>query len=358
MSVGTWVGRAAGGLGAAAVAAIATGIVVERNVVRTRKAATARVEEMGSLRSAPQRVSTDDGITLYAEIDEVAPYEGKLSKKLERPKEQLTLVFIHGYAINLDCWYFQREAFRGKYRMAFYDQRSHGRSDPSPRSRATIEQLGDDVAAVLTHLVPEGDVVLVGHSMGGMSIMAFAEQHPEMFRTRVRATALLATTAGDLRPHHILSKLIPDGIGEAAASRLVAALASAPELVDSARKRGSNIGFLAADLFAFSGDAPAEEVEFLDQMLAGTSMKVLGEFFPTFSELDKYSALSRLDEKPCLIVGGERDRLTAVSHSRKMAKAMPDATYVECAGVGHMVIFEARETVNAELEALVDRARA
>lgn len=363
MSVAGRLAKAAGGLGVAAVAAVATGLVVERNVVRTRKAATARVAEMSSLRSEPRSVSTSDGISLYAEIDEVAPYEGKLAKKAARKAArkagksvpEITLVFIHGYALNLDCWYFQRDAFRGKYRMAFYDQRSHGRSDASSRSAATIDQLGDDVAAVLDQLVPEGRVILVGHSMGGMSIMAFAERHPEKFAARVAGVALLATTAGDLRPHHILSKLIPDGVGEFMAARLVTALASAPELVDSARQRGSNIGFLAADLMAFGGDAPAEEVEFLDQMLAGTSIRVIGEFFPTFGALDKYAALTRLDEVPCLIVGGGRDRITDVEHSRKMAEAMPRARYVKCAEAGHMVTFEARDVVNAEIEALVER---
>ncbi len=34
---------------------------------------------------------------------------------------------------------------------------------------------------MLRELVPTGDVVLVGHSMGGMTIMAFAERHPELF---------------------------------------------------------------------------------------------------------------------------------------------------------------------------------
>ena len=355
MSVAGRLAKAAGGIGVAAVAAVATGLVVERNVVRTRKAATARVAEMSSLRSEPRSVITSDGISLYAEIDEIAPYEGKLARKAGKSVPEITLVFIHGYALNLDCWYFQRDAFRGKYRMAFYDQRSHGRSDASSRSAATIDQLGDDVAAVLDQLVPEGRVILVGHSMGGMSIMAFAERHPGTFAARVAGVALLATTAGDLRPHHILSKLIPDGVGEFMAARLVTALASAPELVDSARQRGSNIGFLAADLMAFGGDAPAEEVEFLDQMLAGTSIRVIGEFFPTFGALDKYAALARLDEVPCLIVGGGRDRITDVEHSRKMAEAMPRARYVECAEAGHMVTFEARDVVNAEIEALVER---
>ena len=102
----------------------------------------------------------------------------------------MTLVFVHGYALNLDCWHFQREAFRGKHRMAFYDQRSHGRSERSDREHATIDQLGDDLARVIETVAPKGKVVLVGHSMGGMSIIAFAERHPKLFAERVAGVGL------------------------------------------------------------------------------------------------------------------------------------------------------------------------
>ena len=79
------------------------------------------------------------------------------------------------------------------------------------------------------------------------------------------------------------------------APRVIAALAKAPELVDSARRSGSNIGFIVADMFAFgSKDVPAAQVEFLDEMLAGTSFDVLAEFFPNFSQLDKFDHLGAL----------------------------------------------------------------
>ncbi|MGZ8738798.1 MAG: alpha/beta fold hydrolase, partial [Nocardioides sp.] len=171
------IGYAAGGLAAAAAAALATGVVVERRVVRARRAGAAEADRLGALRSAAVAVTCDDGVELFAEVDEVAPYAvGK-----RRRRQESTLVFAHGYALNLDCWHFQREAFRGKHRMVFYDQRSHGRSERSDRDHATIDQLGDDLARVISALAPKGDVILVGHSMGGMSIIAFAERHPELF---------------------------------------------------------------------------------------------------------------------------------------------------------------------------------
>ena len=346
---------AAGGLGAATVAALATGVVVERRVVRARRSGAAGADRLGSLHSPPVRVETDDGILLHAEVDEVAPYGEQ--KRSRRRDGGPTLVFVHGYALNLDCWHFQRDAMRGKRRMVFYDQRSHGRSDRSDREHATIDQLGDDLARVLEELVPHGDVVLVGHSMGGMSVIAFAESHPEVFAERVRGVALISTTAGGLRPHRILSRWIPDGVGSLVTPRLMAVLAKAPELVDSARRPGSNLGFLVADQFAFgSKDVPPEEVEFLDEMLAGTSFDVLAEFFPSFSELDKFEHLGPFTEVATTVICGTKDKLTSIGHSRKLAQRIPGARLVECEGAGHMVIFEQCDEVNAALAALVARA--
>ncbi|MEO7350991.1 MAG: alpha/beta hydrolase [Marmoricola sp.] len=343
----------AAGLGAAAVTALATSVVVERRVVRARRSGSAEADRLGALRSAAVAVTCDDDVVLHAEIDERAPYV--VSKR--RRREDVTLVFVHGYALNLDCWHFQREAFRGKRRMVFYDQRSHGRSGRSDREHANIDQLGDDLANVVSTLAPKGDVILVGHSMGGMSIIAFAERHHELFARRVKGVALVSTTAGGLKPHRTLGRWLPDRVGLMMAPRVIAALAKAPELVDSARRSGSNIGFIVADMFAFgSKDVPAAEVEFLDEMLAGTSFEVLAEFFPSFSQLDKFEHLALFLKVPTTIICGTKDKLTSVGHSRKMAQEMPDATLVECEGAGHMVIFEARDQVNAALDDLVAAA--
>jgi len=343
-------GYAAGGLGAAVMAALATGVVVERRVVRTRRAGGAEADRLGALRSKPVLVTCDDGVVLHAEVDEVAPYAGRKRRR----RDDVTLIFLHGYALNLDCWHFQREAFRGKHRMVFFDQRSHGRSERSDREHATIDQLGDDLTHVIVKLAPKGDVILVGHSMGGMAIIAFAERHPELFARRVTGVALVSTTAGGLHPHRTLGRWIPDRLGQVLAPRVIAALAKAPELVDSARRSGSNIGFIVADMFAFgSNDVPAAEVEFLDEMLAGTSFDVLAEFFPSFTKLDKFEQLTAFGAVPTTIICGTKDKLTSIGHSRKMAEKLPEAQLVECEGAGHMVIFESRDQVNSALEDLV-----
>jgi pimeloyl-ACP methyl ester carboxylesterase len=263
---------------------------------------------------------------------------------------------VHGYALNLECWHFQRAYFRGKHRMVFYDQRSHGRSAKSDNEHASIDQLGDDLRRVLDDLVPEGPVILVGHSMGGMSVLAFAERHPAMFAERVVGVALISTTAGGLKPHQVLSRLIPDAVGVKIAPRVVAGLALAPRLVDRVRRQGSNIGFLVADEFAFGEDVPDSYVEFVNNMLADTPFEVLAQFYPHFDKLDKFRALDVIGRVPTYVISGTNDVMTSTSHSRAMADRMPGAVLVEVPGAGHMVIMESKDRVNSSLDLLFDAA--
>jgi pimeloyl-ACP methyl ester carboxylesterase len=360
MSNRRWLKLAAAGVSATA-AAVMTGVVVERRVVRSRRSGSTGADELGSLHSQALTVVTDDGVRLHAEVDEVTPYADQAAKT-QPPKgiKRLrrasvpgpTVVFVHGYALNLDCWHFQREYFRGKHRLVFFDQRSHGESGKSDKEHATIDQLGDDLLRVLDELVPEGPIVLVGHSMGGMAIMAFAERHPEVFADRVAGVALVSTAAGGLKTHHLVSRLIPDSIGGQIGPRLIAGLALAPEIVDRVRRRGSNLGFLVADQFAFGEDVPASYGEFVNSMLASTSFEVLAQFFPNFDTLDKFEVLASFAHVPTYVITGTKDVLTSVGHSRKIAKRITGSTLVECPGAGHMVILEQKDRVNSALDDL------
>jgi pimeloyl-ACP methyl ester carboxylesterase len=340
------------GLAAAAAGTVAAGAVAgafaEKRLVGGRRGAAQR-EGFGELRSAPVTVVADDGVNLHAEIDATGP--ATEAGDADEP----TLVFVHGYALNLDCWHFQREHFRGRRRMVFYDQRSHGRSGRSSKENATIDQLGHDLRSVLDQLVPEGPVVLIGHSMGGMTIMALADHHPELFGDRVVGAALISTTAGGLKPHALLSPLLPDRLMGQITPRVVAGLARAPGLVDGARRAGSDIGFLATSKLAFGDEVPASYVEFVDEMLAQTSFDVLAEFFPNFGALDKYAVLHAFERIPTTVVCGDRDRLTSIGLSRKLASLIPGAQLVECLGAGHMVILERREQVNRALDRTLDQ---
>jgi pimeloyl-ACP methyl ester carboxylesterase len=338
------------------VAAGAVGVVAAGTALRVARRRSVIVHRgvgdetpFGSLRSRPITVVTEDGVDLHVEIDE---HEG--GRRGESP--ELTVVFVHGYALNLDSWHFQRAGYRGQVRTVFYDQRSHGRSGRSSTGHATIEQLGRDLETVLDTAAPHGPVVLVGHSMGGMTIMALAEEHPELFGDRVVGVGLISTTAGGLSPHRLVAPMLPEAVGGLVGQRLVAALARGHRTIDGLRRLGRPVALVATDDFAFGDDVPASYVEFVDEMLSRTPFEVVAEFFPNFSALDKREVLRALSVVPTAVICGTKDRLTGIEHSRELHARIAGSTLLECYGAGHMVIMERHDEVNDELDRLLAAA--
>ncbi|GAB3771287.1 pimeloyl-ACP methyl ester carboxylesterase [Nocardioides ginsengisegetis] len=347
-------GVAAGAFGVAA-AGTAVGVARQRRVIARRGAG--ETFEFGSLRSKPRTVVADDGVPLHVEVDEHDD-SGTAPRRGEPAQAPLTVVFCHGYALNLDCWHFQRAAYRGLVRTVFYDQRSHGRSGRSTLGHATIDQLAHDLKRIIDEVVPEGPIVLVGHSMGGMTIIAFAEHYPELFGDRIVGAGLISTTAGGLDPHRILFPMIPVPLGGELTHRVVATLARGHRAVDGLRRIGKAVATVVTDGFAFGDDVPASYVDFVDGMLSATPFEVVAEFFPSFRSLDKFHAVDVLGEIPTTIICGTADRLTSVGHSRKLQSLIDGASLLECEGAGHMVILERHDQVNAALDQLIAAAAA
>jgi pimeloyl-ACP methyl ester carboxylesterase len=329
---------------AAGIAAAGTAVQVarQRRVIARRGIGDAA--KLGSLHSTPLIVVAADGVPLHVEVDEA---DGAL-----------TVVFVHGFALNLDCWHFQRAGYRGLVRTVFYDQRSHGRSGRSQPGNSTIDQLGADLRQVLDQVVPDGPVVLVGHSMGGMAILALAEAHPELFGERIVGAGLISTSAGGINPVRILVPLIPEGVGGEVAHRIVAGLARTSRVVEGIRRISKDVAMVVTDMFAFGDKVPPEYVEFVDDMLSRTHFEVLAEFFPQFDALDKFAVVNAFERIPTTIICGTADKLTGIGHSRKLHSVIARSTLLECEGAGHMVVIERHEQVNAALDQLLAAAAA
>lgn len=354
MSVGRKIAGVAAGAVGVAVAGTAVGVAHRRRVIARRGAGDAT--PFGGLRSEPFTVVAEDGVPLHVEVDEYDAPTGGRRRARAVDGTALTVVFVHGFALSLDCWHFQRAGYRGLVRTVYYDQRSHGRSGRSSADHASIDQLGRDLARVLDEAVPDGPVVLVGHSMGGMTIVALAEQHPELFGDRVVGVGLISTTAGGLDPHRIVVPLMPSGLGRQVAMRVMATLARGHRTVDGLRRAGRAVATVVTDAFAFGDDVPSSYVEFVDEMLSATPFEVLAEFFPHFGKLDKFEAVRPLSEVPTTIICGTDDKLTSIGHSRKLHSRIEGSTLLECEGAGHMVIMERHDQVNAALDQLIAAA--
>ncbi|SHE41731.1 Pimeloyl-ACP methyl ester carboxylesterase [Streptoalloteichus hindustanus] len=334
---------------AGGVAGAVTGLVV--GVTAQRSLARRRADREALTSPAPDReytVAADDGVPLS--VEEVDPADGG--------EPDLTVVLVHGYTLDRRSWHFQRldlpELTRPRVRLVRYDQRGHGRSGPSTRPNCTLDQLGRDLDAVLRTVVPTGPVVLVGHSMGGMTIMALAEQRPELFRERVAGVALLGTSAGEIGrhglPRPVLSRYNPVTLG-------LATLAGwQPGLLERARRVGDRLNWGAVRALAF-GDRQVDprRVDLVHRMLADTSVRSITDFLPTLGTHHRYAALAGLRQCEVLVLAGEADQITPVSHSEVIAAELPDAELVRVPGAGHMVGLERPDLVHELLAAFLRR---
>jgi pimeloyl-ACP methyl ester carboxylesterase len=303
-------------------------------------------EPFGELRGRALTVEADDGVPLHVEVD--GPDDA-----------DLTVVFCHGYTLNQDAWHYQRRDLRGSVRMVFWDQRSHGRSGRGSLERATIEQTGDDLRAVLEAVTgPDAPVVLAGHSMGGMSIMALADRHPELFDRRVVGVALVNTSCGDLAEMTLGLPLVLAKVVRPLAPGTLRGLGRRAELVERARGLGADLAFVVTRKMAFADKYVSPSVvDFLEQMIRATPIDVIAEFYPALMGHDKAACLDVLRDVPAVVLAGGRDRLTPVEHSRRIAAALPDAELVEVEVAGHVLPLEYPGVVTGALRRLIARVR-
>jgi pimeloyl-ACP methyl ester carboxylesterase len=291
-------------------------------------------------------VAADDGVPLS--VEEVDP--------VDAGKPELTVVLVHGFALDRRSWYYQRrdlaENTDPRVRQVLYDQRGHGRSGVPSEKSCTIDQLGRDLDVIIRSVAPEGPLVLVGHSMGGMTIMALAEQRPELFADRVRGVAFIGTSAGEVGrrglPRPVLSKYNP-------ITRTVGGFAAwQPELVQWIRSAGGGLTRQGVRNLAFGDHSVASElVDFMVRMLNVTSVPVLTYFLSTLGTHDRFAALAGLRHCEVLVLSGDEDRLTPFQHAERIAEELPNATLVRAPGAGHMVMLEQPELVTGELISLL-----
>lgn len=279
-------------------------------------------------------VTAPDGVPLHVEAD-------------GDPQAPVTVVLCHGYLADNNFWLFQRASLAPHARVISYDHRGHGRSALSGIDGLSLDQLGSDLAAVLDQAAPEGPVVLVGHSMGGMAILALAEQRPELFGDRVVGVGLVTTAAAPVNGRAVLP---PE------AANLVLAAIDRLRLTAVSCRVLRSAALAVARGFSFASRVPPSMVEFVLQLTRSNPVHALVALIPHFLTLDKRAALPVLGNVATLVVGAEHDVTIAPEHSTSIARAIPGARLAMVPNAGHMVPLEHPEIVDELLHDLISRA--
>ncbi|MFJ7064478.1 alpha/beta fold hydrolase [Streptomyces sp. NPDC101115] len=364
-----WAGAAIGVLAAGAAAGVAIErLTVGRSVREKARLALDAEGPYGAVRGTPGRAVADDGTELYYEVDEVDPAAADPKPAASRRRRlfgrkapaPVTVVFSHGYCLSQDSWHFQRAALRGLVRTVHWDQRSHGRSGRGPDgTTVSIDQLGRDLRAVLDAAAPEGPLVLIGHSMGGMTIMALADRHPEFVRERVVGVGFVGTSSGKLGEVNYGLPTAGVNAVRRVLPGVLRALGSQAELVERGRRATADLFAGLIKKYSFSSkDVDPAVARFAERMIESTPIDVVAEFYPAFAEHDKAAALAAFREVPALALAGDHDLVTPSSHTEAIAGLLPDAELVIVPDAGHLVMLEHPEAVTDRIADLLARAGA
>lgn len=286
-------------------------------------------------------VRTADGTGLHAEVF--------------GPDDAPTIVLVHGWTCSLRFWAYQLAALSESHRVVAFDLRGHGRSELATTRDYSTDGFAEDLDAVLRELVPADErVTLVGHSLGAMTILAWAANNHDEVERRVGAAALLNMGTGEL-------------ITEALVVRLPAVLVRARQLVGRLAlsvpaplpPQPTPMTNRLVRYIALSPSASPAQVAFSERMVLTARPTVRARTGASLYHLDLVEAIRSL-AVPTLVIAGEHDRLTPPIHSQRLFDELPNPkAMIKIPDVGHMAPLEAHDEVTEHLRALaVDHGRA
>ncbi|MFQ6397527.1 alpha/beta fold hydrolase [Nocardia sp. KC 131] len=287
-------------------------------------------------------ISTGDGVALA--VREYGPRNA-----------ELTVVLLHGHCLRAESWTYVRDAVLRQYagaKVVCYDHRGHGDSAAASRQTYNLEQLGRDLGDVLDAVAPTGPVVLVGHSMGGMTVLTYAGQNPHEIGTRIVGVALIATAA---------SGLADAGFGRLLRNPVVsvfqAAVRRAPSVMHHAKLMACKVFAPIVRTAEFGNRKVSPRVLTLaNAMHNATPIVTMASFLSAFMAYDQTEALAVLSRIPTLVLCGSADLMTPPSHSVAMAAAVEYSDFVMVEGAGHSVILEQPMRVAEAIARLMTRA--
>ena len=215
--------------------------------------------------------------------------------------------FLHGLGGNIYNWAYQTKYFSETNNVVSLELPGHGRS--AGKGGSTIEYYTDLIRQFFDVMALD-NLVIVGHSMGGVVSLDFSFKFPN----RVKALVLVATSARFDIPTQKLMELKND--------------------------MESIFGSL---------EKAKEKMKDIDERLVTNDMMVL---LGDVMAIKKYNGVSHLSElkMPVLVVAGADDILAPVSYSEQLHANIKNSTLRIIENAGHMVMVEAHQEFNAVLE--------
>ncbi|MEU5685546.1 alpha/beta hydrolase [Streptomyces venezuelae] len=279
------------------------------------------------------------------EVTAVSADGARIHVEVHGPEGAPAVVLAHGWTCSTAFWAAQMRDLCADHRVIAYDQRGHGRSvAPADADGYSTRALADDLEAVLAQTLAPGEkAVLVGHSMGGMTIMAAGGRAG--VREHAAAVLLCSTGSSALVAESLVVPLLRAGRARTRITRSVLGSRAPLGPVTPVAKRILK--------YATMGPAAApEKVEACARIVHACPRDVRHGWSGVLDALQLDVEVGGL-QVPTAVIAGTSDRLTPVVHARRIAAALPQCLgLTELPGIGHMTPIEAPEAVTGRIREL------
>jgi len=328
---------------AGAAIGVGAGLAAQKAAVKRRRLNDNEAsEEFGKRRGVRERtIELPDGARIF--VEEAGPESTRGA------------VFLHGSALRTDLWHYQLRGI-GNHRLVFYDLRGHGLSQPKGERRYSIATLVDDLIAVIEDASLD-EVVLVGHSVGGMIALDLCSSQTDLLGSKIKGVVCVNTT------HRPAYETVTGGAAIARAERVfrrpLDALGNYHHRVDYLRRviRPSDSLFMVVSFAAFGPRASARQIDFTYDMLAETPTDVIFDLFKAYRDFEVTDLLPDVTV-PVLVITGGHDRITVPGASQFLAENLPKAELEIFEDAGHMTMLEKHKEFNTMLETFFDEVLA
>ncbi len=133
-------------------------------------------------RGSGEHLTSAEGARIYVEA--LGPADGQ------------PIILTHGWSLDSTIWFYAKRDLAKRFRVIVWDHRGLGKSEVESTSAVQLSNMAADLKTVLAYAGAR-PAVLVGHSIGGMTIQTLARDNPELFGGNIAGVVLLNTTYTD-----------------------------------------------------------------------------------------------------------------------------------------------------------------
>jgi pimeloyl-ACP methyl ester carboxylesterase len=284
-------------------------------------------------RGAGEHLPSADGGSLYVEA--------------LGPSDAPTLILVHGWSLDSTIWFYAKRALAKRFRVIVWDHRGLGESKVESTATVQLSNMAEDLRTVMRY-AGERPAVLVGHSIGGMTIQTLLRDHPEAFQRHVAGVVLLNTTYTNP-----LNTIILSGLLKALRYPVIEPMLWLQIWLEPLAKLGSWQSYLSgsahlAARLGFTHNVTRSQLEHTTLLMTRNSPAVQSHGDLAMFRWDATTTLPRLSV-PTLVIGGAKDIITKPEASRTIAAVAPGARLEVVEDGNHMSFLDRHEVYNAAI---------